>query len=124
MPSIDNFNKYMINYPKDRFMNKKKVKDFLDVVTDYSSLSDNEIDKRGDTYYNAMYYYDKSQQLYNYGGREIGELMQEAYKKLFKYSVELRWINEEIIVYDGVIAKLAEYNPNFPYIKKSLRIIV
>jgi hypothetical protein len=123
MSSIDNFNKFMIEYPKNRYMDKKKIKSFLDVVSDYSSLPQEKIDRLVDDYYNTMYYYDNSQQIYKWSS-EIFDYMQEAYKKLFKFSVDLKWINEEFLVYDGIIAKLAQHNPNLPYVKKSFRIIV
>jgi len=124
IPSIDNFNKFIILHPKNLYIPEKKIKSFIDVIAEYSSLKDDDLNDRAKDYYNALYYFDKSKQIYQYGGRERAEIMQEAYKKLFKFSVDIKWINEEIIVYDGIIAKLAQHNPNLPYVKKSLRLTV
>jgi len=120
---IDEFNKRIIEFLSNRYMPEKAVKWYLNEIANYSSLPQEEIDDLVDTYYNTMYYWDKSRQYFKHS-TEIAKIMQEAYKKLFKLNIDLSWINEEIIVYDGIIAKLAGHNPNLPYVKKSLRLIV
>jgi len=124
MGNINSFNKYIITYPKRKLMDMQMINNFIGYITDFSSLNNEDLHSRYDEYYNSIYYYDRSQQGYEHGQKEIQKIMQEAYKKLFKFSVDLKWINEEIIIYDGIIAKLAEHNPNLPYVKKSLRLTV
>lgn len=120
---LDDWNRYMVEKGKNRAISYNEFHKTFNRLTDFSSLKQDKIEILAKDVWQTMYFYIADKQFYSYG-YELYKLMGEAYKKRFKYNVEQQWVNEEIIVYDGIIAKLAEHNPNLPYVKKSLRLTV
>jgi len=104
----------------------KYLVDFVNEFDKYSTLDRKEIDRKQKMVYSAWKDYKTNYKTY-VDDNELWEYFDNAYLKVFKIDLkkaQLGAVEEEILLPSGVISKLAAYNPNLPYVKKSLRLTV
>jgi len=104
----------------------KAIVDFINKFDKYSTLDQKEIDRKQQMVYDSWEGYTFEHKTYQ-DEEELWKYFDNAYLRMFKIDtkkLKLGEVAEEIDIPSSVICKLASYNPNLPYVKKSLRIIV
>ncbi len=104
----------------------KYLVDFVNEFDKYSSLEQKEIDRKQKMVYDAWRSFLDDSESYE-DEEELWQYFDNAYLKALRMDPKkekLGKIAEEIVFPSAVISKLAEHNPNLPYVKKSLRLTV